>query len=445
MSDIASRYATRNFRLGVINGVIFMAGSLLLRPETIIPQFLGGIFESKAAIGLGSCLLWMGWSVPQVVTAYFARSFQYRKPLYIRANVTRMTLIGIFILSMIVFRNSPRTIGLLYFVLMGLAGLAAGAVGLAYQDIVARVVPSTRLGAYNAYRIIGGQGLLAIASGFFCKYILDHPETFPYPWNYLTMFTLSWFMMSTGVVFFSFVKEPPDVPKRRPRPSMYILELYLIVKNNRDYRLFLFQKLLRAFEWLAVPYYVLYATKVLKLPESVAGTFLITGVLTMAVVPVIWGRISDRRGNRAVITASSAVAALAPLVGLAVVIMGWTGALRAGTTATVMMMPIFVLLAVAGAGAQIGFMNYVMESAPLRRRPVYLGLTTTIDGLLTLILPAVGGLLIDVIDYWVAFAVAAVFVSASVAMSLRLAEPRKTATAASPLPPGEGQGEGERP
>ena len=88
------------------------------------------------------------------------------------------------------------------------------------------------------------------------------------------------------------------------------------------------------------------------------------------------------------------------------------------------MIPIFVLLSIAGAGMQIGFPNYVMEMAPVRRRPVYLGLTTSIDGMLTLVVPALGGLLIDATDYWVSFAAAAVLCGMSVVLALRLREPR---------------------
>jgi len=441
MTDEASRHLRRNFALGVANGVIFMAGSSLLNSATILPQFLGNIFESKAAIGLGAYLLSMGWSLPQVVTAYFARALPYRKPLYIWANAARMWMIGAFILGFLIYRDSPRTVGILYFVLLGLAGLAAGAAGLTYQDIVARTIPANRRGAYTAYRIFGGQGVLALGSGFFVKYVLDHPEVFAYPYNYIIVFTLSWLMMTVGVVFFSFVKEPPDrAPRRLPRPGAYMLEMYLIIKNNANYRRFLIQKALRTCEGFAVPYYVLYATERLGLGQSVAGTFLVVGVATTAVVPIWWGRISDKRGNRVVIFLSSVVSAVTPLVALGVVAMagagvfdgksmsfgafGSGGEIDTGAVVVLLMAPIFILNAAAGVGSQIGFGNYIMDTAPARRRPVYLGLTTTIDGLLLVIFPAIGGLIIDFTDYWVAFLAAAIAVGASAALSLRLDEPR---------------------
>jgi len=447
MTDEVTKHLRRNFYLGVCNGVIFMAGSTLLNPATILPQFLGTIFESKAAIGLGAYLLSMGWSMPQVVTAYFARALPYRKPLYIWANASRMFLIGAFLVGFLVWKDSKATVGLLYFVFLSIAGLAAGAAGLTYQDIVARTIPANRRGAYTAYRILGGQGLLALASGFFTKYVLEHPAAFPYPYNYLTIFALSWAMMTIGVVAFSFVKEPPDrAPRSLPRPGAYMLEMYLVIKNNHNYRRFLYQKLLRAFEMFAAPYYVIYATRRLGLPESVAATFLVVAVVTTAVVPLWWGRISDRRGNRSVIFLSSVVSATVPFVALALIAAAGLGAferptvslasfgsdrtLAVETLVTLLMAPLFVLMAIANAGSQIGFANYIMDTAPARRRPVYLGLTTTIDGLFTVIFPAAGGLIIDLSHYWVAFLAAGIAVGFSAVLSLTLDEPRPEARAA---------------
>jgi len=254
MTDEAQTHLRRNFLLGVANGVIFMAGSSLSNPTTILPKFLETVFQSKALIGVGSYLILMGWSLPQLPAAYFARSLSRRKPVYIWGNTARMTLTGLFVLAFFFFRKSPGIVGLAYFVFLGAAGIAAGAVGLAYQDIVSRTIPSTRRGAYNAYRIFGGQGLTALAGSILVKYVLDHPDKFPYPQNYLLFFALAWAMMTTGVVAFSFMKEPAEPsPKPRPSPRAFLLELYLILKINRNYRRFLFQKWLRACELFAIP------------------------------------------------------------------------------------------------------------------------------------------------------------------------------------------------
>ena len=441
MSEDASRHLKRNFALGVANGVVFMAGSSLLSATTILPTFLENVFRSKALIGVGAYLLAMGWNLPQIVVAYFVRAFRYRKPIYIYGNLTRMAFIGAFVACIYFLHDSPRTLGILFFVLLGCAGLAAGTVGLVYQDIVARTIPANRRGAYNAYRIFGGQGVAAIASSLVAKWVLDHPERFPYPLNYVLIFGVAWACMTSGTVIFSLVREPPD-PVQRSRQSFRIFtaEVLLVLRRNRNYRLYLLQRLLRACEGFAIPYYVLFAKDALGLGDGAVGTFQIVGVVTVVLAAIWWGRISDSTGNRSVITLSSIAAAAAPLAALGVAWANRAGAFagartlglfgasvsaQGGTLATLAMGAVFVLVAAAGAGSQIGFPNYIMDTAPARRRQTYLGLTTTYDGILLIVLPAVGGLLIEVTGYAVGFLVTLLVLAASVAVSTRLHEPRQ--------------------
>jgi len=444
MAEDTRQYLRRNFILGVANGVIFMTGSALLSPTTLLPQFLSGIFKSEALIGLGANIIMMGWNLPQVVAAYFFRSLPHRKPVYMVGNILRMTFTGAFVLSLYLFHSHPLVVGWLFFACFTLAGLASGTVGLAYSDIVARTIPANRRGAYNAFRIVGGQGIGALAGGFFIEYILSHPETFPYPLNYVTIFGIAWFMMTVGVTAFSFVKEPVDTTVRpRKRLRAYIIELYLMVRGNDNYRRFLVQKIFRACELFASAYYVLYATRVLGLGAEVAGTFQIIGLATTFGAAILWGMMSDRHGNRRVVFISTLCAAAAPVYALVVALfMPWQGPAGGGAQTvaaptglvTLLMAPIFVLMAVAGVGGMIGFQNYIMDSAPHRRRPLYLGLTTTLDGVLLIIFPTIGGFVIRTVNllagsesagYLVTFVLTGAFIAVAAVLAQRLEEPRQ--------------------
>ncbi|MCD6404868.1 MAG: hypothetical protein J7M19_03490, partial [Planctomycetes bacterium] len=280
MTDEGQQHLRRNFLLGVANGVIFMAGSSLLGPAVILPQFLSTIFESKMIVGMGAHLIVVGWSLPQVVIAYFFRSLRHKKPAYIIGNSTRMALIGVFLLCFLIFQERPRVVGILFFVLMGSASLVAGFVGLAYQDIVARVIPSQKRGMYIAYRAFGGTGVMALVVGFFAKHVLDNPAAYPYPGNYLLIFTVAWIMMSVGVVAFSLIREPAERDVRpRPRLRTYIFELYLIVKRDHDFRRYLVVRMVRACEGLAIPFYIVYARHQFGLSGKAVGTFLLVGIV----------------------------------------------------------------------------------------------------------------------------------------------------------------------
>ncbi len=449
MSDGAGKHLRRNFALGVANGVVFMAGSSIFGPALILPQFLSTIFESKTVVGVGSNLFRMGWALLQIVVAYFLRSLKRRKPVYVIGNAVRMSMVGLFVLSFYVFQNNLRVVGILFFVFIGFATLSAGPVGLAYQDIVARVIPAEKRGSYVAYRVLGGQGITALAVGLLVRHILAHPESFPYPGSYLTIFTISWLLMSAGVVMFSFVREPEEREIRAmPRLKTYLLELIVIVKRDHNFRRFLIVRALRICEALAIPFYIVYGRLVLGLPEKAAGTFFVAGIIATLPCSLLWGKLADRFGNRVVIILSCLGSLAAPLIALALTAANAAGfparevyhfgaagaqlSLSAETLSVVLLAPVFIIVRVAAVGGIIGLNNYVMETAPVRRRPLYLGVATSLGGVFMITMPAVGGAMIDIVErvtggagYWLVFAASAAAVGGAAIVARGLSEPRR--------------------
>lgn len=444
MTHDAHRHVKRNFRLGVTNGFFFMAGASLLGPAVVLPQFLSTIFESKTAIGIGSTLGMMGWCLPQVLVAYFLRSVPRKKTVYIVGNFVRMGAIGAFVLAFYLLRGDTRAVGILYFVFFIIAGLAAGTVGLAYQDIVARAIPSERRGSFNAYRAFFGQGVIALAVGAFARYVLNHPEKFPYPGNYLLLFFIAWIMMVVGVIVFSNLKEPVESSLRpRPRFKHYLFELYIIVKRDPVFRRYLFCRFLRTCSLVAAPFYIVYARERLHLPEGAAGVFLIVGVVATIPAALIWGKLADRYGSRHVIIRSGLTSAAAPLLALLIVALASAGAFDSETVRFAglsvsrekaliwIVAPVFALLRASQVGTWIGFDNFIMDTAPARRRPLYLGLATSLVGVVVLVMPAIGGIAIDLgrhlpggPGYPLAFAAAAVLLILSTLTAKNLHEPR---------------------
>ncbi len=450
MKEEVDRHLRRNYVLGIANGVLFMAGSSIFGPALILPQFLSTIFESNTLVGIGANLFRIGWALLQIVVAYFLRALKRRKPVYIIANTLRLGLVGLFILSLYLLQDNLRVVGVLFFIFVGLATLTAGPVGLAFQDIVARVIPSEKRGTFVAYRVLGGQGFTALGVGIVIRYVLARPEMFPYPTNYLVIFAMGWVLMVSGATAFSLIKEPPDnLSRPLPRFKSYFFELFLIVRRDRNFRRFLIVRALRICEALAIPFYIVFARVVLGVGPEAAGTFYIVGILTALPSSLLWGRAADRFGNRIVIITSCLVAMAAPLIALGLVTANAAGfpaaaeysfqaaGVQLSVSATALTVglvaPIFVSVHSAAVGGMIGLNHYVMDSAPPRRRPLYLGTSTSLMGLLMLIMPALGGATIDIVEkitgqagYWVVFVVAAVALAMAAVFARGLYEPRKT-------------------
>ena len=85
---------------------------------------------------------------------------------------------------------------------------------------------------------------------------------------------------------------------------------------------------------------------------------------------------------------------------------------------------LFVLMGVASSTNLIGFMNYLMEVAPLERRTSYVGLFNTVAGILV-VFPPLAGWLLEAASFGLLFALAASAGVASLLVSLGLRKPTR--------------------
>ncbi len=90
---------------------------------------------------------------------------------------------------------------------------------------------------------------------------------------------------------------------------------------------------------------------------------------------------------------------------------------------------VFFMMGAVASSTMLGFFNYVMEIAPATQRPIYIGLFNTVGGALV-VLPTLGGWLLQATSYGVLFALTAVTLVAAFGLSWSLPVARRPAPAA---------------
>jgi MFS family permease len=192
------------------------------------------------------------------------------------------------------------------------------------------------------------------------------------------------------------------------------------MREHANYRWFIISRMLTRGGQIAEPFYLLYATEALGLPPGVAGVYLAVRAIAGALSNLLWGRVSERQGNRRLLLIAGALLALTPALALlapALAAWPWPGA--AGLTAAMGL--VFLVSGIANDGSNIAGMTYLLEIVPEAERPTYMGLANTTLGLVTF-LPVLGGWLIALIGYAGAFAVGLGFALLGLAASLPLTE-----------------------
>jgi MFS family permease len=196
-----------------------------------------------------------------------------------------------------------------------------------------------------------------------------------------------------------------------------------LLRENVPYRTFVLTRLSLMVAQMAVPFYIVYAKDVLGIPARMVGVYLTARTATSILSNLLWGRISDRRGNRHLIRVTNVIGLSVPLAAL---LIGGLGELVPSVQPVVVYLYAFVFVATGalGAGSSIGNINYLLEIAPAAQRPLYLGFTNTLFGL-GVLASSLGGLIADWAGFRAVMLISAAFYALALGLSLAMIEPRE--------------------
>jgi hypothetical protein len=186
---------------------------------------------------------------------------------------------------------------------------------------------------------------------------------------------------------------------------------------------------LAGFDGLALGFYILYATRELGLPLATVGLFTSAQTIGKIISSVGLGAVAERSGSHRVVQIATGISVTAPLAGLALYFSG-----AQSTTATVIVFGwVFMTIGITVSSSMLGYYNYILELAPAGQRPTYIGLFNTISGLL-IVLPVIGGWILQGTSYGVLFALTAVPLIVAHVLSLSLPSARHAASQLRPEP-----------
>jgi len=406
---------TKTFYLGVINGVLFNMSAALAGGTTVLPTFVSNLTSSKVLIGLSGTMAMAGWFLPQLVVASYIETLKRKRPIYVWAGVIRIIAIwGIALSVSLLGATGAAAIIVLFFALYSIYVIAGGVAGIPFMDIVAKEIKSENRGTFFGARLFFG-GIAAALMGFVVKNVL---ATRSFPDNYAFLFTTAAAIITLAILSFCFADERDAlVPVRRTPFKKFLRRGPSLLKDVKSYRMFLAWRVLLGVWMMALPFYIIYARENLGLPEETVGIFLSVQMVGMIVSNLLWGRLSDRVGNRIVLNLTAMVSATAPLIALlATVAAPLRGVAGFGS--------VFFFVGFAMSGLRLGHSNYMLDLAPESERPTYLGFMNTFIAPVML-LSAVGGLVVEMTSYVTLFTIALGASLFALVFGLQLEEPRR--------------------
>ena len=402
------RNLRRNFTGHFIHGMLGLTGFRLLYAPTFMPSYIHRLTGSDALVGLGTALLQLGAVLSPILSAARLEHQPRILPYAIRTGaMMRFAILGMAVAGWFL---TGRTLLVATLACLFLLGTFNGTQRVAFQLLMAKVIPLDRRGRLQAWRNMTG-GLIAAGLSYWAgRYLIGRDV-----WGngYATTIFVTFVLTSLGLtVLRLFMVEPDPVKLREPMRLRERIRDVPQLLADRDYRWFVIAEALCVGARIASPFYVLYAGQQLGLSGRVIGELSLAYLGADTASNLLWGHLGDRTGYRLTFMAATAVWGSA--IGLLLLVhQPWA---------------VFVAFAGLGAGAsgyQMSQQTMVLEFGQPTDVAMRLALSTTIEGTISAVGPLLGGVIATTLGYPALLTGAAAFLTGSFALLLlKVREPR---------------------
>jgi MFS family permease len=380
---ILSRNLTRNFVFNVLDGTAFVFGVSLISRYTVLPLFVSQLSDERWLQGLIPALTYTGWFLPALFMAPFVASRPRRKPLLQIATLgERLPYLALGLILLFWPAPSNTALLILLFTIYGIYTFSGGIAMIAWQDLIARLIPERRWGTFFGLQF-GLGGVLGTAGALLATAIL---ATWPFPQNFGILALICFGAQVVSYIFLSLTVEPPQQVAPRQPMLAFLGGVGPLLRRNHAFRRYLFCRAAIALGLVGHSFLTAAALERYHPSPSEIGVF--TGVLVavQALAQLGLGALSDRWGHKQVLELSTGVGMLALLLAVFAPTVTW-------------FLLIFALVGIAQAGYQLAGFTLVFSFSTPAERPTYIGVANTTLAPVAALGPLLAGWLADLASY----------------------------------------------
>ncbi|MFI4972947.1 MAG: MFS transporter [Caulobacterales bacterium] len=399
----------RNFAAHFLHGMLGMTGMRIFNAPTFLPAYLHSLTGSDALVGLGQSLQQLGAVVSPVVGA---THIEHRKRVLpvsmLMGTLMRLQILGVALAGWFLF-GQAKIVAILLFLF--LFGLFSGAQQVAFQMLLAKVIPISRRGSLQAVRNVTG-GAIAAGLAYVAGRYLIQKNVFGN--GYSTTFFLAFVLTSLGLTALSLLMKEPEPPTVRAKSRIWdrIKDFPELITSDRDYAWFMVAQTTAMAGRVAAPFYILYAGHVMHLTGGNLGLVSLVFLGSDVVTNMLWGLMGDRWGFRSTFVGSLSLWILA------------TGLLIYAPSIPLILVSFFGLGS-AQSGFQMSATTMVLEFGDRHDMAMRLALSSTTQGLMATLGPLCGGLVAASFGYKPVFMMSMLMLGVSLVVLVTMVkEPR---------------------
>lgn len=409
-NDEVKRNYRWNFTVNLLDWVFFSMGMSFVSLNTVLPAFARHLTSSNFLIGLIPCLSTLGWLLPQILIANFTQKLKRKKDLIIFTGPgERIPWFFLFLAVMFLSSSSSSLLLTTFFILYALFCFSGGMGGVAWQDMLAKVIPLKKRGRFFGWSnfLAGG---VSIFGAFLSIYLL---KSFPFPKNFALCFLFAFFATSISYISFILIREPVyPVKNKESSFREYFLGLPSLLKKDKNFFSFLIASIFLSCGAMATAFFAVHAMNKLTLPDSQIGIFTLLLLTGQTISSILWGYLGDKKGYKLIMELGTLLTILAILLAIF-------------SSSIYLFYGVFFIFGWAFSAYFISSMGVVLEFSPPEMRPTYIALTNTVKAPFMSLSPLLGGFLADRIGFPFVFAITIfILLGGILYLALLVKEPR---------------------
>lgn len=293
--EVARNYRW-NFWANFMDGMIFWFGLAFASSTTIVPLFVSKVSDSPLMIGLVAVIAQAGWYLPQLLTAGPIERLDRKKPVVINLGFF-LERLPVWLWPLAAWLASDYPIAALAIFLVGYAwhGLGAGMIGPAWQELLARCFPVEKRGWFFGFTNFAGTGLAALGAQVSIWLL----AAYAFPTNFVILFTIAAVCITLSWGFLALAREPLQ-PVNRAQVSEGSLwsRMTGVLREDRNFRTYLGVRMLLIVGSMGLGFITVVAVEQWRVPDSVVGIYTAIMLVGQTVGNLVAGVIADRMGHK---------------------------------------------------------------------------------------------------------------------------------------------------
>ena len=258
----------RNFAAHYIHGMLGMTGFRLFNAPTFMPAYLHMLTGSDALVGLGQSLQQLGGVFSPVIGATHIEHRKRVLPIsMLMGTLMRVQILGVALAGFFLHGSALVIVSMGFLFLLG---VFSGAQTVAFQLLLAKVIPTARRGRLQALRNTTGGAIAAGLAWFAGRYFIQ-PNLFGN--GYGVTFLAAFVLTSLGLTALTMLLKEPEPPTVRTQTPFFerVKDFPKLLRDDRGFMFFMIAQTLAVSGRIAAPFYILFTRHVMQLDGANLG------------------------------------------------------------------------------------------------------------------------------------------------------------------------------